>query len=102
MKTVNGGLMIILAFFVLWIGVTGRFPKLIEAIGLVRGNAPETPSKSGGITSNTGSVPLSSPLSFTPVPLTKPNPSTVDLLNAPLGDLWANALKSWSAPAAPK
>lgn len=43
MKSVNGMLLVALAMFVLWIGVTGRFPKLMEAIGIVRGKPQTTP-----------------------------------------------------------
>ncbi len=85
MKTVNGGLLIVLAFFILWIGVTGRFPRLIAAIGLVRGNAPETSPKSGESTSKTGSVPST----ISP---------KVDALHAPVLDVWRDALKGLSTP----
>lgn len=44
MKAVNGTLLIALSVFVLWIGVTGRFPKLMEAIGIVRGKPTTNPA----------------------------------------------------------
>jgi hypothetical protein len=43
MKSVNGMLLIALAMFVLWIGVSGRFPKLMEAVGLIRGKPDAAP-----------------------------------------------------------
>jgi len=80
--------MIILAFFVLWIGVTGRFPALIAAIGLVRGNVPQAPPKSGGITSNSGSVSSTNLIGSV-------NPNFVgppDTLHAPILAVWQDAM----------
>jgi hypothetical protein len=88
MKTVNGGLLIVIAFFVLWIGVTGRFPALIAAIGLVRGTAPKSPDGSSGKSSTMGSGSL-----------TFGEPGFVgppDALHAPITAVWSNALKSLS------
>lgn len=57
MKSVNGMLLIAIAMFVLWIGVSGRFPKLMEAIGLIRGKPDAAPvakpsAKDGASASN--------------------------------------------------
>ena len=68
--------------------MTGRFPALIAAIGLVRGNAPQTPSKSGEITSNSGSVSSSN--------LLNPNSSEFigppDALHSPVLAVWQDAM----------
>lgn len=92
MKTVNGGLLIIIAFFVLWIGVTGRFPALIAAIGLVKGSAPKSSDKSSDNTSKMGSAPSTN---------LNPNASGFvgppDALHAPVLSVWQDALKSIGA-----
>ena len=40
MQSVQGLLLIGVALFLLWIGITGRFDKVIEALGIIRGAQP--------------------------------------------------------------
>jgi hypothetical protein len=55
MKAANGTLLIALAMFVLWIGVTGRFPKLMEAVGIVRGKTTTAPNATPKPSTTSGS-----------------------------------------------
>lgn len=91
MKTVNGGLLIVLAFAIIWIGVTQRFPALIAAIGLVRmGSTPKSSAKSADSTSSIGSTPpLANPSVFS---------NSASALNAPVLQVWQDALNSITKP----
>lgn len=59
MKSINGMLLVAVAMFVLWIGVTGRFPKLMEAIGILRDRPANSPAPNtepnDGLSSGSGS-----------------------------------------------
>jgi hypothetical protein len=56
MKSVNGIFLIVIGVFFLWLGATGRFPKLIEALGIIRGSNP-TSTKEVNPTQKSGSTP---------------------------------------------
>ena len=51
MKSMQGILFVGIALFLLWLGVTGRFEALIQALGVVRGAQP------GGIAPAAGTSP---------------------------------------------
>lgn len=53
MKTVQGGLLVVVGLGVLWLAVTGRLDRLSEAWQHIKDNTKYTPAGGGGI-SNPG------------------------------------------------
>lgn len=95
MKSVNGMILMVIGVFLLWIGVTGRFPKLMEAIGVFRGSNPNQ-SNSKSTAQMSGSTPSTSTESA--IGLTPKGQAILDSLNRPQSQVWADALSSLKNP----